>query len=158
MRSSYVLPAALAALANALPQSLDMAAIAALQPAPTPTIPIVSAAAQVTTVSAAASVSSAINSISASIAASGVAAASTAVVADKVKRQAISYTDESPAAFQADPTFASIAAAAPTPSGYTMQFEGLLASNNAYGYMGYTVLDEVSSPDPAVTTVMLIRF
>lgn len=39
-------------------------------------------------------------------------------------------------AFTAYPLFASIASAAPTPSGYTQEFVNAQGSSNAYGYMG----------------------
>lgn len=43
-------------------------------------------------------------------------------------------------AFLADAYFSSVAAGAPTPSGYTNTFSSQQASNNAYGYLGYTTL------------------
>lgn len=43
-------------------------------------------------------------------------------------------------AFLAYPSFASIASAAPTPSGYSKTFTNLQGSSNAYGYLGYTTL------------------
>lgn len=48
-------------------------------------------------------------------------------------------------AFLADPDFASAASAAPTPTGYTNRFTNLNASNNAYGYMGFTTLNTYDS-------------
>jgi hypothetical protein len=47
---------------------------------------------------------------------------------------------DSPSAFAALPDFASAASNAPVPTGYTQTFSNLAASNNAYGYMGYTTL------------------
>lgn len=47
---------------------------------------------------------------------------------------------DSPAAFTANAAFASMASAAPIPSGYAQMYENLDASNNANGYMGYTTL------------------
>lgn len=45
---------------------------------------------------------------------------------------------DTPANFLALPDFASNALAASTPAGYTQAFKNLNASNNAYGYLGYT--------------------
>ncbi|KAG9653644.1 glycoside hydrolase, partial [Aureobasidium melanogenum] len=45
------------------------------------------------------------------------------------------------AAFTANAAFAAAASSAPTPSGYSNTFTNLNASNNAYGYMGYTTLN-----------------
>ena len=54
-------------------------------------------------------------------------------------------TDDTASAFLSYPSFSSAASAAPTPSGYYNTFTNLQASNNAYGYMGFTTL---SSYDP----------
>ncbi|KAK5118683.1 hypothetical protein LTR85_007889 [Meristemomyces frigidus] len=43
-------------------------------------------------------------------------------------------------AFLAYPSFSAVASAAPTPPGYTNTFTNQQASNNAYGYLGYTTL------------------
>jgi hypothetical protein len=48
-------------------------------------------------------------------------------------------------AFLADSDFAAAASAAPVPSGYTNTFTNLQASNNAYGYMGFTTLSSYDS-------------
>jgi hypothetical protein len=48
-------------------------------------------------------------------------------------------------AFLADSDFAAAASAAPVPSGYTNTFTNLQASNNAYGYMGFTDLSSYDS-------------
>lgn len=53
--------------------------------------------------------------------------------------------NDTAAAFAAYPVFASSASAAPVPTGYTNTFTNLNASNNAYGYMGYTNLDTYDS-------------
>jgi hypothetical protein len=44
---------------------------------------------------------------------------------------------DTPSAFAALPYFASVASAAPTPSGWTKTFTNLNASNNALGYLGF---------------------
>jgi len=44
-------------------------------------------------------------------------------------------------AFLANAAISSIAVNAPTPSGYVSAFTNLQAENNAYGYMGYTLLN-----------------
>ena len=48
-------------------------------------------------------------------------------------------------AFLSNSAFASAASAAPTPSGYDQTFSNLYASNNAYGYLGYTTLSAYDS-------------
>ncbi|KAK5123636.1 hypothetical protein LTR85_002674 [Meristemomyces frigidus] len=47
---------------------------------------------------------------------------------------------DTPSAFVSNAAFASVASAAATPTGYDQTFVNLAASNNAYGYMGYTTL------------------
>jgi hypothetical protein len=49
-------------------------------------------------------------------------------------------TDDTVSAFVSNAAFAAAASSAPTPSGYSNTFTNLNASNNAYGYMGYTTL------------------
>ncbi|KAI4728672.1 hypothetical protein E4T49_03498 [Aureobasidium sp. EXF-10728] len=49
-------------------------------------------------------------------------------------------SDDTVAAFVANTAFAAAASSAPVPSGYSNTFTNLNASNNAYGYMGYTTL------------------
>jgi hypothetical protein len=49
-------------------------------------------------------------------------------------------TDDTVSAFAANTAFAAAAFNAPVPSGYSNTFTNLNASNNAYGYMGYTTL------------------
>lgn len=48
-------------------------------------------------------------------------------------------------AFLAYSAYASAASAALTPSGYVNTFTNLQASNNAYGYLGYTALSSYDS-------------
>ncbi|KAI1317674.1 hypothetical protein F5Y16DRAFT_419478 [Xylariaceae sp. FL0255] len=48
---------------------------------------------------------------------------------------------DTPQAFENDPYFSTEADLAFTPKGYTLTFQNLNASNNANGYMGYTLLD-----------------
>ncbi|RDW75475.1 hypothetical protein BP6252_06617 [Coleophoma cylindrospora] len=52
---------------------------------------------------------------------------------------------DTPSAFLANPAFASLASAAPVPSGYALSFTNLQASNNAYGYMGFTTLSNYNT-------------
>ena len=122
-------------------QDFDWDAIDAMDPVPTPDIPIVSAAAAQTTVSYAPAV-----------AASSV---SSAILADptdtslKVKRaidnsgcaaSAVPSSSDTDSAFLANPTQTDAAKAASTPTGYTQSFSNLQGSSNAYGYMGYSLL------------------
>ncbi|KAI6859842.1 glycoside hydrolase [Hortaea werneckii] len=73
--------------------------------------------------------------------------------ADKVKRAACASqpagagpvpSPDTASAFQSYSAFASAAAGASPPSGYSQTFSNLQASNNAYGYMGYTTLQSYS--------------
>jgi hypothetical protein len=49
---------------------------------------------------------------------------------------------DSYSAFKADPTISSVAVAAPTPSGYTQNFQNLGGASNALGYLGYAVVNK----------------
>jgi hypothetical protein len=49
---------------------------------------------------------------------------------------------DSYSAFKADPTIASVANAAPTPSGYTQNFKNLGGASNALGYLGYAMVNK----------------
>lgn len=145
---SFLIPAAFAAfaIANPTPQELDWDAIDALDPVPTASIPIVDAAAQATTISYSAALAA--STISANIAASGISTAdSSDSTSTSDKRGLIKRTDytvndpDTDIAFSAYAPFADAANNADVPSGYTQTFTNLNASNNAFGYMGYTVLD-----------------
>lgn len=54
--------------------------------------------------------------------------------------------NDTAAAFEADPVFASYALNATTPSGYTQTYANLNCSSNAYGYMGFQNLDVYDVP------------
>ncbi|KAG9668605.1 hypothetical protein KCU99_g7663, partial [Aureobasidium melanogenum] len=49
--------------------------------------------------------------------------------------------DDNASNFLANTYYASVASAAPTPSGYSQAFVNKQASNNAFGYMGFTTMD-----------------
>ncbi|KAG9551233.1 glycoside hydrolase, partial [Aureobasidium melanogenum] len=149
---SFTVAAAFAALAvaNPLPQEIDWAAVDALTPIPTITIPVVDVSAQASTVSY--EPSAAATSVAAEVNASGVSSASAGLKA----RAAVTCkpqptgagpvpTPDTPEAFLAYSDFSATADSAKTPSGYYNTFTNLQASNNAYGYMGYTVLSEYSA-------------
>ncbi|KAF1354582.1 hypothetical protein BDV97DRAFT_374662 [Delphinella strobiligena] len=154
MRSSFIIPAALAAMAAAspVPQDLDWDAIDALEPVPTPTIPIVDASAYATIVAYTAS--AAASTVSAQIAASGLSTAdlvgtdesddsttSKRSIQRSIQKRGVAATSpDTDVAFFADSRYSAAALNASTPSGYTQTFQNLNASNNAFGYMGYTVL------------------
>lgn len=146
---SYTVAAAFAALAaaNPLPQEIDWAAVDALAPIPTVTIPVVDVGAQASTVTY--EPSAAATSVAAEVMASGVdsdassglkARGATACNPQPTGAGPVP-TDDTPEAFLAYPEFSTKATTAPTPNGYYNTFEDLKASNNAYGYMGYTLLD-----------------
>ncbi|KAH7047503.1 hypothetical protein B0J12DRAFT_124638 [Macrophomina phaseolina] len=54
------------------------------------------------------------------------------------------------ASFKADPTISSIASQATAPAGYFENFKNLPAANSAYGYLGYTVVEEYDTAACAV--------
>ncbi|KAI4720392.1 hypothetical protein E4T48_03404 [Aureobasidium sp. EXF-10727] len=147
---SFTVAAAFAAMAvaNPLPQEIDWAAVDALAPIPTVTIPVVDVSAQASTVSY--QPSAAASSIAVQVKASGVSSAGLkARAAATCKPQPTGAgpvpSDDTPEAFLAYEDFSTIAKSASTPQGYYNTFTDLKASNNAYGYLGYTVLDEYST-------------
>ncbi|CAD0108593.1 unnamed protein product [Aureobasidium uvarum] len=160
---SYIAVAAIAALAQA--QDLDWDAVLQATPAPEVTIPVVYATAPATTVTAttvsysseaaAASVSSALvanpddsfpldSAIAKRAAATTCQTQPTGVSVGPQPTNDAVVNDDSVSAFSAYPSFsasaASAAAPSAVPSGYVNTFSNLHASNNAYGYMGYTLL------------------
>ncbi|KAH0372127.1 hypothetical protein KCU65_g1426, partial [Aureobasidium melanogenum] len=156
---SYIAAVALAALAQA--QDLDVDAIAQLTPVPDVTIPVVYATAPTTTATAttvsytseasAAAVSSALAADpSDSFPLDSALAKRATSTSCHVQPTGVSLgpqsTDDSPSAFLAYPAFSATAVAAAAssavPSGYVSTFNNLQASNNAYGYMGYTLLTD----------------
>jgi hypothetical protein len=139
---SFTVAAAFAALAvaNPLPQEIDWAAVDALTPIPTVTIPVVDVSAQASTVSY--EPSAAATSVAAEVNASGVSSASAGLKA----RAAVTCkpqptgagpvpTPDTPEGFLAYSDFSATADSAKTPSGYYNTFTNLQASNNAYGYV-----------------------
>jgi hypothetical protein len=151
---SFTVAAAFAALAvaNPLPQEIDWAAVDALAPIPTVSIPVVDVAAKASTV--AYEPSAAATSVAAEVKASGVDSDATSGL--KVRAAAVTCKPQPSGAgpvpspdnvdnFLAYDYFTSQATSAPTPEGYYNTFTNLKASNNAYGYMGYTVLSEYST-------------
>ncbi|TGO69922.1 hypothetical protein BOTNAR_0005g00040 [Botryotinia narcissicola] len=136
--------------ATPVPQEIDFAIVEAA-PDPVTTDPPVGATAQ----SVAYDASTAIVAATQAVASQSVAI-SDAANAPKVKRTACqaqpagttgapAYTSNSPSAFLANPGFSDAASAASTPAGYTQSFQNLKASNNAYGYMGLTTLENYDS-------------
>ncbi|KAL1310534.1 hypothetical protein AAFC00_000817 [Neodothiora populina] len=136
MRSSIIIPAAFAAMAvaNPTPQEIDWDLVDSLDPVPTATIPVVDAAAQVTTIAYEAS--AAASTVAAAIIASGLAGADDA--SSSLSKRDIAA--DTPEAFLANTDFSDAATNAQTPNGYVSTFNNLQASNNAYGYLGYSIL------------------
>ena len=148
MRSTIV-AAAFAAVAAAKPiaQNLDWDFLETVSAMPTVTVPVVGIQAQETTVAFDASTATA--AIATAVSAAGV---STTAVVGKRAIKARSACQPQPTGalapaqpdtvdtFAADQTYHSAAKNAITPAGYTNTFTDLSASNNAYGYMGYTTL------------------
>lgn len=151
---SFTVAAAFAALAvaNPLPQEIDWAAVDALAPIPTVTIPVVDVSAQASTVSY--EPSAAATSVEAEVKASGVSSASAGLKA----RAAVTCkpqptgagpvpTPDTPEAFLTYNDFSTTAKNATTPSGYYKTFTDLKASNNAYGYAHACTVKIVMSAD-----------
>ncbi|KAK5019777.1 hypothetical protein LTR16_000280 [Cryomyces antarcticus] len=144
MRSALVFGAfAALAAASPVPQEIDYDSVDAAGLPPTATIPIVGATAQVVTYDAAAAASS--------VAAEVTQDPASARKRDLGKRDgscavqptgilSLVPSPDTASAFLAADVFAAAATSASTPSGYTDTFTNLKASNNAYGYMGYTTL------------------
>jgi len=148
MRTTFAAAALVAiAAAKPVPQDFDWAFLDNVSVMPTATIPVVGIQAQATTVAYNPTTASA--AVAASVSAVGLST-------DAVEKRAIearSACDAQPTGalspaqpdtvdtFMNDPRFSSAANGAKTPAGYTNTFTDLSASNNAYGYMGYTTLD-----------------
>lgn len=139
-----------AVLAAAADPQLDIAAVADAGPPPQPTI---ATNAHDQTVPYDATSASAAAAATQSAQAFDTVADGSAVGSapgSKVKRAACDpqWTGKGPvpspdtaSAFLAYAPFASLASAAPTPTGYNLAFKNLQAENNALGYMGFTLLD-----------------
>jgi hypothetical protein len=149
MRYSLAVPA-LAALAAALPapQLIDLDMVAAQ-----PNISYTTTASSVTydVTSLAAQATDDITSVSIDL--SAIATQSVLTVIEKraacaaqptgvsgVYAAPAEPTDDTVSAFASNTAFAAAASSAPIPAGYSNTFTNLNASNNAYGYMGYTTL------------------
>ncbi|KXS98240.1 hypothetical protein AC579_235 [Pseudocercospora musae] len=144
---SYSLGALLlgSAVANPVPQGFDWAAIEALGPVPTASIPVVNAAAAETTVS-----------VNTAAAAASVSAAVQAAPSDtslKVRRDnggcsVPPSSSDTPSAFTSNSEFSNAANGAPTPAGYQEIFQNQAGSAiGIYGYMGFSVLDSYSTSE-----------
>lgn len=139
-------------------QGLDFDAINALPPPPTYTMDV-GVAAQTVTLDQASLIASVVSAVSADPISTANPDDATLPIDDsskKAKRQAASSTctggtvqptgcgpvsnPDTPAGFKANTVYASIASAAPTPSGYSQVFQNLAGSTSDYGYLGYTTL------------------
>ncbi|TGO20685.1 hypothetical protein BPAE_0274g00050 [Botrytis paeoniae] len=152
MRSSLITVAALMGMtfATPVPQDIDFAMVEAA-PDPVTTGPPVGVTAQSIAYDASTAIVAATQAVS-----SQSVAISDAANAPKVKRTACqaqpagatgapAYASDSPSDFLANPVFSDAASAASTPAGYTQSFQNLKASNKAYGYMGFTTLENYDS-------------
>ncbi|OCL15259.1 hypothetical protein AOQ84DRAFT_358179 [Glonium stellatum] len=146
---SFLLLGALAVVGRALPQEIQWEAVDEAPAAPSASVPI-GAAAQTVAYDP---------DLAASSAAAEIVAAPLPQVTQPAKRGmerraacAAQPTGAGPipspdtaANFLSFPDFAAAASAAPTPSGYSNTFTNLQASNNAYGYLGFTTLSSYDS-------------
>jgi len=130
-----------AVIATPVPQGFDFAAIDALDPIPTPSIPVVDAEAAQTTIAYSAT-------LAASSVSSAVLASPTDTSLKMVKRGDNSACAVQPASddtaenFSANTAFSDAANGAATPSGYALAYSNQAGSSEGvYGYMGYSVLD-----------------
>lgn len=149
MRCSFALPVLAAVAAMAAPQIMDLDMVIA---APDPTYTIASdATAQVVTVNTQALIASASAAASSiSIAISDVLSATGKAKRDAsctslpmgVAKYAMASPTDNASAFRANPTFSSIAVSAPTPSGYVNTVTNAGGANQAYGYLGFSNLDD----------------
>jgi hypothetical protein len=149
MRCNFALPVLAAVAAMAAPQIMDLDMVIA---APDPTYTIASdATAQVVAINTAALIASASEAASSiSIAITDVLSASAKVKRDTsctalptgVAKYAMTSASDNAASFRANPTFSSIAMSAPTPSGYVNTVKNSGGANDAYGYLGFSNLDE----------------
>ena len=121
---------ALAAIAVALPQQIDLDLAYAL---PNPSYSTAKyASAQIVTYNPTSVIAAAMSQITSSPAPSDLTLSkrqATACSALPTGVSGYSFSPDSPAAFTANPSFASAASAAPTPSGYISSFTNLGASN-----------------------------
>ncbi|KAH0168770.1 hypothetical protein KCU67_g3338, partial [Aureobasidium melanogenum] len=152
--SSYALPALAANLIAAMPRPQDIDLDMVID-TPDPTFSeAVGVAAQTVTYNSAsviAAATSAVSSVSVEISdvlsqtavVSKRAAATTCAPQPSGATSAPTYAagSDNAADFLANTYYASVASAAPTPSGYTQAFVAQEASNNAFGYMGYDTFD-----------------
>lgn len=153
---SYALPALAANLAAAMPRPQDIDLDMVIDtPDPTYTQAVGVAAQTVTydTASLIAAATSAVSSVSVEIS----DVLSQTAVATNAKRAAPTTCALQPSGATSAPTYAanadnaanflantyyaSVASAAPTPSGYSQAFVAQQASNNAFGYLGYDTFD-----------------
>ena len=151
MRSSLVYGAL---FAFAAAQDLDWDVVTDLDPQPTPSIPVVyatSGSAIATAVTLTYSESAILAAVSSALQAdpSDAAPLDNSVnkrdtVTTSCKAQPTGAgpvpSPDSPSAFISYTVLANSASAAPVPSGYVQTFKNLQASNNAFGYLGYTTL------------------
>ncbi|KAI5195935.1 hypothetical protein AUEXF2481DRAFT_25525 [Aureobasidium subglaciale EXF-2481] len=134
-----------AAMPAARPQEIDINMVLAA-PEPISYDPAVGATAQVVSydfTSLVAQATAPATSVASDVAATATAiekrgAACTSLAAGATG--APTYSPDTPAAFASNSDFASVASSAPVPSGYTNTFVNANASNNAYGYLGFTTL------------------
>ncbi|KAI4850370.1 hypothetical protein E4T44_02788 [Aureobasidium sp. EXF-8845] len=158
MRSYIAAAAAFAVLAQA--QDFDRDAIRQLETLPDVTIPVIYATEPATTATATTvsyTSEASIAAISSALAAnpddsfplnSALEKRAAAPTSCQAQPTGVSLgpqtTDDSASAFTAYPAFAQTAssAASAVPSGYVNTFSNKLASNNAFGYMGYTLLKD----------------
>jgi hypothetical protein len=146
---SFLVLGALAAVGRALPQEIQWSAVDGAPAPPSASVPI-GAAAQTVSYDP---------DLAASSAAAVISAAPLPQLSQPVKRGIEKRTACAPqptgagtvpspdtaSNFLSFPDFAAAASAAPTPSSYTNTFTNLQASNNAYGYLGFSTLGSYDS-------------
>jgi hypothetical protein len=137
------------AVAVAFPQDLNLdMVIAAPDPTYTEAVGVTAQSVSYNPTSIVAQVTSAVSSVSVQV--SDVLSGTAVAKRDIAKRTACATQPTGASSYASAPTdpsawasysvFASAASVAPTPSGYTKEFTNLAASNNVYGYLGFTTL------------------
>lgn len=137
--------ALLAGAVRALPQGIDWDAVENANPIPTPSIPVVNAAAAATTIPV--NAAAAVASVSAAVMASP-SDTSLKVRRDNTGCAVQPGPNDNPEAFLSNPAFQEAALTAQTPAGYELRYQNQTASSQGVmGYMGFSVLDSYSVPE-----------
>jgi hypothetical protein len=165
MRSTFFIPtlvAVVAALPAPAPQEINLDLFADV---PTPTTVLATGVPTIVTYDTKAILASATAVSSISVAITNAASSIPSVVKRAVcSPQPFGYgpvtiiPKDDAASFAANPVYAIAANAAAVPAGYVQSFKNLNASSNAYGYMGFSTLQQYNPQTCATKCKCIIRF